>query len=106
MLYVVEVDQSRKIEQSGPTILAFSDGISHAIVVPSTVKTQALRALRDKMLISERISSGLSGEKSQRLSRRRSSFERWEGAHLLTKKPGQCGKGKIKSIVKSLLRNC
>jgi len=48
MPYVVEVDQSRKIEQSGPTVLAFSDGISHAIVIPSSVKTQALRALRDK----------------------------------------------------------
>ena len=48
MPYVVEVDQSRKIEQSGPTVLAFSDGISHAIVIPSSVKTQALRALRDR----------------------------------------------------------
>jgi len=48
MLYIVEVDQSRKIEQSGPTVLAFSDGISHAIVIPSSVKTQALLALRDK----------------------------------------------------------
>jgi hypothetical protein len=48
MPYVVEVDQSRKIEQSGTTVLAFSDGISHAIAIPSSVKSQALRALRDK----------------------------------------------------------
>ena len=48
MPYVVEVDQSRKIEQSGPTVLAFSNGISHAIVIPSSVKTQSLRALKDK----------------------------------------------------------
>lgn len=48
MPYVVEVDQSRKIEQSGPTVLAFSDKISHAVVVPPKVKTQALRVLREK----------------------------------------------------------
>ena len=48
MPYIVEVDQSTKIEQSGDTVLAFSDGISDAILVPSRVKTQAFRALRDK----------------------------------------------------------
>lgn len=46
MAYVVEVDQSIKIEQSGDTVLAFADGISHAIVVPSHVKTEGFRALR------------------------------------------------------------
>lgn len=48
MPYVVEVDQSGKIEQSGPTVLAFSDGISDAVLIPSAVKTQALQVLMDK----------------------------------------------------------
>jgi hypothetical protein len=39
----VEVDQSIKIEQPGPTVLAFSNGISSAIRIPSDVKT-AIRA--------------------------------------------------------------
>ncbi len=38
MLQRVEVDQSIKIEQSGPTVLAFSNGISFAIRIPSDVK--------------------------------------------------------------------
>jgi hypothetical protein len=45
MAYIVEVDQSIKIEQSGATVLAFSDGISHAILIPSLVKTEVLRVL-------------------------------------------------------------
>ena len=31
MRHVVEVDQSIKIEDSGSTVLAFADGIAHAI---------------------------------------------------------------------------
>ncbi len=46
MPYIVEVDQSRKIEQSGATVLAFSNDISGAILIPSSVKTEAFRALR------------------------------------------------------------
>jgi len=45
MTHVVEVDQSGKIEQSGPTVLAFSNGISHAILIPSGVKREGFRAL-------------------------------------------------------------
>jgi len=48
MPYVVGVDQSVKVEQSGDTVLAFSDGISHAIRVPSSVKIEAFRVLREK----------------------------------------------------------
>ena len=48
MPYIVEVDQSGKIEQSGPTVLAFSDGISHAILVPSEVKTEGFHTLRKR----------------------------------------------------------
>jgi hypothetical protein len=48
MSHIVEVDQSIKIEQSGATILAFSNGISHAIVIPSDVKTAAYRTLRSQ----------------------------------------------------------
>lgn len=42
----VEVDQSTKIEQSGPTILAFANGISGAIIIPSSVKHAAFKLLR------------------------------------------------------------
>lgn len=42
----VEVDQSIKIEQSGPTILAFANGISGAIIIPSSVKNAAFKLLR------------------------------------------------------------
>jgi hypothetical protein len=38
MPYVVEVDQSIKVEDPGDTFLAFSDGASYAIKVPSSVK--------------------------------------------------------------------
>ena len=38
----VEVDQSNKIEQSGPTVLAFANGNSSAIVIPSIVKNECL----------------------------------------------------------------
>ena len=45
MPHIVEVDQSIKIEQSGPTVLAFSNGIAGAIMIPSDVKTEAIRLL-------------------------------------------------------------
>jgi len=46
MTHRVEVDQSIKIEQSGATILAFANGITHAILIPSEAKTTAYRVLR------------------------------------------------------------
>ena len=44
----IEIDQSTKIEQSGPTILAFANGTTHAILIPSRVKHSAFQALRAK----------------------------------------------------------
>lgn len=46
MLHTIEVDQSRKIEQSGPTVLAFANKIAHAILIPQRVKRAGLHALR------------------------------------------------------------
>ena len=54
MAHIVEVDQSIKVEQSGNTVLAFSDGISHAIVIPSKVKRVGFRALKEKGKSKER----------------------------------------------------
>jgi hypothetical protein len=48
MPYVVEVDQSIKVEAPGDTFLAFSDGISYAIKVPFSVKQRGLQALRNR----------------------------------------------------------
>lgn len=48
MPYIVEVDQSIKIEQSGPTVLAFSNGIAWAILIPSDVKRAAMRAVANR----------------------------------------------------------
>lgn len=48
MYHIVEVDQSIKVEQSGSTILAFSNGISGACVIPSTVKNYIYKALRTR----------------------------------------------------------
>lgn len=48
MLYTVEVDQSIKIEQSGDTVLAFAGEISHAVVIPSSVKNEGIQALLDR----------------------------------------------------------
>lgn len=42
----VEVDQSNRTDESGDTYLAFSDGISSVIKVPSKVKNAGMRALR------------------------------------------------------------
>lgn len=47
-LMKIEVDQSNKIEQAGPTILAFANGSSGAIVIPSTVKHSAFKVLTSK----------------------------------------------------------
>jgi hypothetical protein len=41
----LEVDQSRKVEQSGSTVLAFSDDEHRALLVPNQVKRQVLRRL-------------------------------------------------------------
>lgn len=41
----VEVDQSIKIEQSGATVLAFANGVSHAIVIPGRTKVAAYKLL-------------------------------------------------------------
>ena len=48
MRHTVEVDQSTKIEQSGPTILAFANKISHAVLIPSRVKRAGFHALKAK----------------------------------------------------------
>lgn len=48
MRHVVEVDQSIKIEQAGTTVIAFSNGIQHAVVVPSSVKRFGLRLLQGR----------------------------------------------------------
>lgn len=44
----LEVDQSRKIEQSGPTVITFSDHEQGALLVPSQVKRRVLCRLRDQ----------------------------------------------------------
>lgn len=46
MRHNVQVDQSIKIEQPGNTVLAFSNGISFAVVVSPEVKHAAIRILR------------------------------------------------------------
>ena len=48
MSYVVEVDQSIKVEEPGDTFLAFSDGISYAIKIPFNVKQKGLQALQNR----------------------------------------------------------
>jgi len=44
----LEVDQSRKVEQSGPTVLAFSDHEHGVLLVPAHVKRRVLCRLRDQ----------------------------------------------------------
>ncbi len=44
----IEVDQSNKIEQPRATVIAFSDGISFAVILPHGVKTEAVRHLRNQ----------------------------------------------------------
>ena len=48
MRTVVEVDQSNKIEQPRKTTIAFSDGVSFAVILPHPVKVKALRYLRNQ----------------------------------------------------------
>jgi hypothetical protein len=49
MAHIVEVDQSGKFETTKmDTVLAFSDGISFSILIPSTVKRDCLTILRNK----------------------------------------------------------
>lgn len=48
MPHKVEIDQSIKIEQPGPTILAYSNGIMFAIRIPSDVKTAAQNNLKSR----------------------------------------------------------
>ena len=43
----IQVDQSRKVEQTGPTVLAFSNDEQGAILVPADVKREVLLRLRD-----------------------------------------------------------
>jgi hypothetical protein len=45
-VYIVEVDQSTKVEQSGPTVLALANGISYAVLIPSSVKQEVFHRLR------------------------------------------------------------
>ena len=42
----IEIDQSRKVEQTGPTVLAFSNDEQGVILVPGEVKQETLRRLR------------------------------------------------------------
>lgn len=42
----LEVDQSRKVEQTGPTVLACSNHESFSLLVPVKVKRQVLQKLR------------------------------------------------------------
>jgi hypothetical protein len=44
----LEVDQSRKVEQGGSTVLAFSDHEHGVLLVPSHVKRRVLHRLRDQ----------------------------------------------------------
>lgn len=44
----VEVDQSVKIEEPGDTVLAFSNGVDFAILIPNAVKKAGERELRGR----------------------------------------------------------
>lgn len=44
----IEVDQSVKIEQPSSTVIAFSNGVSFAIILPHGVKMDAVRYLRNQ----------------------------------------------------------
>lgn len=43
---MIEVDQSGKVEQTGPTALAFSNDMQKAILIPPAVKRRAIEQLR------------------------------------------------------------
>ena len=42
----IEIDQSNKVVDSGPTVIAFANGIDDAILILSKVKSQAIHWLR------------------------------------------------------------
>lgn len=48
MAHRVEIDQSNKVEDSGDTFLAFSNGIAHTIRVPFRVKRVGIDLLRQR----------------------------------------------------------
>lgn len=49
MPYIVEVDQSGKIEDTATsTVLAFANGKSYAVLIPAAVKRTCLHALRQR----------------------------------------------------------
>jgi hypothetical protein len=49
MPHVVDVDQSGRVEFTGEdTVLAFSNGIQFAVLIPSVVKRECVKALRDR----------------------------------------------------------
>lgn len=51
MPYVVEVDQSGRIEfTKEDTVLAFSDGVSFSVLIPASVKRACVRKLRERGL--------------------------------------------------------
>ncbi len=56
MQHHIEIDQSIKIEQTqGDTVLAFSDGIERAILIPAKVKRACQWELRDRGVKSDMI---------------------------------------------------
>lgn len=48
MAHRVEIDQSTKVEQSGPTVLALANGITYAVLIPSAVKQEVFLRLRQR----------------------------------------------------------
>lgn len=49
MRHYVEIDQSIKVEQTNlPTVLAFSNGVHRAILIPADVKRACQQALRER----------------------------------------------------------
>ena len=49
MPHVVDVDQSGRVEFTGEdTVLAFSNGMRFAVLIPSVVKRECVKALRDR----------------------------------------------------------
>lgn len=48
MPHRVEIDQSTKVEQSGPTVLALANGITYAVLIPTSVKQEVFLRLRQR----------------------------------------------------------
>lgn len=64
MQHHIEIDQSIKMEQTGDTILALSDGIERVILIPAKVKRvcqQGLRArgVKPSMIVLRMFASGI-----------------------------------------------